>query len=143
MSSTLPANAQVNDTAQLRQMIDSSNFIFKATSAKPQSSPSKVLTTGEYDLAVSKNKIVSFLPYFGRAYTAPPGEDGGIKFTSVDFKYTAEKSKNGWRITIIPKDVTSISKLYLDVSTGGYATLQVTSNNRQSISYYGVMEKTK
>ena len=142
MSSTLAVNAQVTDTAQLQQMIDSSNFIFKARSAQAQGGASRVLTD-EYDLKVNRNEVVSFLPYYGRAYSISPGEDGGIKFTSTDFKYTPEKTKNGWRIMIIPRDAKDITQLYLDVSTGGYATLQVTSNNRQAISYYGVIEKDK
>ena len=143
MSSTLTVNAQVTDTAQLRQMIDSSNFIFIARSAQAQGGASRILTTDEYDLKLNRNKIVSFLPYYGRAYTLAPGEDGGIKFTSTDFKYSPKKNKKGWRIVILPKDAKDITQLSLDISTSGYATLQVISNNRQNISYYGVIEKGK
>ena len=143
MSSTLAVNAQVKDAAQLQQMIDSKNFIFKARSAQSQGGASRILTTNDYDLSLKGNTMVSFLPYFGRAYSISPGQDGGIKFTSTDFRYTADKTKNGWRVVIVPKDASNVTQLYLDISTSGYATLQVTSNDRQVISYYGVIEKSK
>ena len=37
-----------------------------------------------YYLKVSKDTVVAYLPYFGRAYTAPADPtEGGIKFTST------------------------------------------------------------
>lgn len=143
IAGSIAINAQEKDPVVLKNMFDSKNFIFKARTVYPQTGSSRVLTS-EYDLTFSGNKIVSFLPYFGRAYSASPyTSDGGIKFTSTDFSYTASQSKKGWRVTIIPKDANSVQQLYLDVSSSGYATLQVTSSDRQNISFHGVVEKGK
>jgi hypothetical protein len=142
-ASTVSIQAQEKDPAVLQQMIDSMNFVFTARTVFPQIGSSRMLTTDEYDLRFSGDKVVSFLPYFGRVYSYSPGEDGGIKFTSTDFNYTVKKTKHGRRVTISPKDVRDISQMVLDISDNGYATLQVTSNYRQSISYYGIVEKAK
>lgn len=140
---SMTMNAQVTDPMILKQMIESKNFVFTARTVNPQRGSSQVLTS-EYDIRLTGDKLVSFLPYFGRAYAGVPySGDGGIKFTSTDFEYKAVKSKKGWGITIVPKDASEVQQMYLDVSSGGYATLQVTSTNRSMISYYGVLEKVK
>jgi hypothetical protein len=77
------------------------------------------------------------------AYSAPiDPSQGGIKFTSTKFEYIKQPGKkDGWDITIIPKDASDVQKLYLHVTSKGYATLQVTSTNRQPISFNGIIEE--
>lgn len=65
-------------------------------------------------------------------------------FTSNEFEYKKENhKKNGWAITITPKDVSGIQKIYLQISSRGNASLQVTSSNRQPISFNGYIEDNK
>lgn len=131
--------AQSGDEAENARIVESKNYVFKAQSVTPQRGATRHLTS-EYDLAVAVDTVISFLPYFGRAFSAPlnPGE-GGIKFTSADFEYKASKKtkKKRWDITIIPKDAGQAYRLNLTIFTNGYASLQVNSNNRQPISFYG------
>lgn len=96
------------------------------------------MLTSEYDMTVTENKIVTYLPYFGVAYAAPinPAE-GGVNFTSTNFNYIPAERKKGWQILIKPNDVQDVQQLILDVSKGGFSTLQVISTNRQAISYTG------
>ena len=134
-------NAQVKDPAELQQMIDSKDLVFKARTAYPQSGRSWELTF-DYDLSVNGGKLVSYLPYFGRAYSINPySSEGGLQFTSTNFSYKTEKDKKGWDITIKPKDQSDVQQMFLEVSPKGYATLRVISTNRQNISYFGVIEK--
>lgn len=128
--------AQEKGAAEIQQMIDTKNFIFKAETANPQSGRTRQLTQ-EYDLTVSGDKIICFLPYYGRAYNAPVSSEGGIKFTSIDFSFEIKNVKKGWEITMKPNDVTDVHQMYLTVFTNGRATLEVTSNNRQNISFNG------
>jgi len=134
--------AQEKDGAELQEMFDTKNFILKAEKANPQSGRMRQLTQ-EYDLTVSPDKIICFLPYYGRAYSAPVSSEGGIKFTSIDFSYDVKKVKKGWEITMVPKDATDVHQMYLTAFTNGRATLQVTSHNRQSISFNGYVVKGK
>src|ERR1044071_8700908 len=81
--------------------------------------PRKALSS-EYDLRLLGDSVVAYLPYFGRAYAATYGSgDGGIKFTSTQFEYTAKTRKKGWDITIAPKDGSDVRQLFLSVSPNG------------------------
>jgi len=140
MAVSFSTSAQEKDPVSLQNMIESKNFVFKARTAFPQSGSSQLLTS-QYDLTFTGDKLVSFLPFFGRAYSVSPADDGGIKFTSTNFNYTTKKTKKGWSITITPKDANGVQQLFLDISTSGYANLQVNSANRQNISFAGVVER--
>lgn len=131
--------------AAIKQLVESQHYDFKAQSALPMSGRTRQLTTGDYDLKVTKEAIVSYLPYFGRAYTAPMDPSkGGIQFTSKDFNYTMTPGKKGgWDVRIVPKDYGDVQSLSLSISEDGYANLQVTSTNRQAISFYGTIAAIK
>ncbi len=141
------AERQAAKAAGVKKMVDDVNFVFKANYANPQGGGNRALTS-DYDLKVVKDSVIAYLPYFGRAYLAPdPGTtEGGIKFTSTNFKYDAKQRKNGgWEIVIKPKDhdITNwrdVQQMILNISTSGYASLQVLSSNRSPISFDGELE---
>jgi hypothetical protein len=127
----------------IKNMVDGPHFFFSAEYALPQRGSSKQLTS-EYDLKVTKDSIIAYLPYYGQAYLAPaPGEsEGGIKFTSTNFSYKQKINKNGWEIVIKPRDndITNwrdVQQMVLDISPDGYASLSVLSSNRDPISFQG------
>ena len=125
----------------IKNMIDSGNYVFQAQSALPMSGRVRQLTTDYYTLKVSPEKITSDLPYFGRAYTAPiDPTQTGLQFTTKDFDYKiTPRKKEGWNIVIKPKDYKEVQTLQLTISSAGYATLQVISANRQTISFNGIV----
>ena len=125
-------------TTDVSALVNSRHYIFKAQTATPLSGRLRQLTS-EYDLQVSTDKIVAYLPYFGRAYTAPMDPSkGGIQFTSKDFDYAAtEKKKGSWSVSIKTKDLQDEQQLQLNIFSNGTASLQVNSNNRQGISFNG------
>jgi len=146
------AGAQTTDkkaakTAEIKKLVNDRNFIFKANYVNPFRGAGRALTS-DYDLTVLKDTIRAYLPYFGRAYTADYGStDNGIKFTwtQFDYKITAGK-KSGWDILITQKDknisnANAVQSLRLSVSSDGYASLQVTSVNRDPISFNGTIEE--
>jgi len=130
--------------AAIKNLVDSQNYVFIAQSASPMSGRVRQLTP-DYDLKITKSSIVSYLPYFGRAYSAPlDPTQGGIQFTSKDFEYTATpRNKGGWDVLIKPKDYRDVQQMTLTISSTGYATLQVTSINRQPISFNGYIRAPK
>lgn len=133
--------AQEANSTTLKSILSTKNFIFKAQSAWPLQGAVVQLTAG-YDMKVLQDSINTYLPYFGRAFNAGYGGDGGINFTSKRFDYKVkEKDKGGWEILIKPADAKDIVEMNYSVSSNGFATLQVISNNRQAISYYGIIEK--
>jgi len=136
-------HAQKLDKAEVQNLINSKNFVFKAQTVLPMTGASRQLTS-EYDVRLLGDSIVTYLPYFGRAYSVAYGEPGGIHFTSTKFDYkTEQRKKGGWDITIKPGDARDIQQLNFTISENGYATLQVTSNNRQPISFNGYVVERK
>ena len=132
---------QDSKEAAIKALIDSRHYSFEAQTALPLGTTTRQLTTG-YELKVSKDTIEAYLPYFGRAYTATIGSsDGGIEFKTTDFQYTlSEAKKGGWDVTIAPKNAGDTRRLTLYISTAGSVSLQVNSNNRQDISFYGYIQ---
>ena len=133
---------EIGKEASVKKMIDSQRFFFVAQSVMPMSGHPRQLTS-EYGIILKKDSLEAFLPYFGRAYTAPVGSmEGGIKFKSFKFDYSVmETKKERWEISLQPKDVDDSYRLNLSISKSGYASLDVTSNSRQPISFQGYIRE--
>ncbi len=132
--------------AKIKAMVEAQNYVFEANYVSPMRGTAKSLTYG-YDLVVSKDTVKAYLPYFGRVTIAPADpSDGGVKFTSTHFDYKSTLNKKGsYEIVITPKENNmqgskDVRYLRLTIGSSGYATLQVTSNNRDPISYNGTIE---
>jgi hypothetical protein len=157
---TLSVNAQT-DKATTQRIVEAKNFIFIASSALPMNSTeinnilSKMpgangggninLVSGNYDVRVTPDSLLVELPYYGRSFSAPIGRDyAGYKFTSTKFTYERSvPKKGGWQIALTPQDVKEGVRMYFTISTNGYASLTVSSNNKQSISYNGYLAEPK
>ncbi len=124
---------------QLNKLLDNQSFTFVARQVNPQGGRPMFLTETFYNLTVSNNKVTADLPYFGRAHQATIGADGGIRFTSEKYKYEKAASKKGWNITIRPEDNSDIQVCNLSVMENGTASLVVSSNRRETISYDGTV----
>jgi len=149
------------DKATTTKLVNAQNFVFNATTAMPMANAeinailSQMpggqgggviqLNGSSYQLLVEKDSLSAYLPYFGRAYTPTMNSnDSGIKFNSTEFTYeTKRKKKGNWVITIKPKNAIDAQVLTLNVSENGYASLNVNSNNKQSISFNGYISEPK
>ncbi|MCZ4245184.1 DUF4251 domain-containing protein [Pedobacter punctiformis] len=153
--------AQTDKETTVR-IVGDKNFIFIANSAMAMASMeiSRIMTKmpggqsagtinlsgAQYDLKITPDSIVAYLPYYGRSFNAPMDPtEGGIKFTSKDFTYQESKSKKGsYTIQINTKDVKRENyRLTLNVSTNGYATLNASSVNKQPITFNGYISEPK
>ena len=132
-------------TEATKQLVEAQHYVFVAQTALPMNGHVRQLTGVDYDLKVTKTSITAYLPYFGRAYSAPiDPSQGGIQFTSAAFNYTLTmRKKGGWDVQIKPTDAADVQQLSLTITETGYATLQVTSTNRQAISFNGYIEEIK
>jgi hypothetical protein len=143
LAGTMTAQAQSKDPVENKRIVEAKNYVFVAQTASPQRGRLVNLTT-EYDLTIAGDSIIAFLPYFGRAFTAPlPGAEGGIKFTSTHSAYSVTSKKGKWEIVIRPKDVSDVQELYLDIFDNGSANLRIASVNRSAISYNGYIREGK
>lgn len=142
------AEKKAAKAADIKRLISSGSYVFVADYVIPNSMPSHALTT-QYDVTITPDKLDVWLPYFGRAYAAPRDPtEGGVKLKTTDFTNKVVSKKNNWEITIVPKQsnppgANDVRNLFLDVTTDGYASLRVTSLNRQPISFNGHIEEIK
>jgi hypothetical protein len=129
---------------QVDSLVNSKHYTFKAERVNPQRGRQRYLTT-EYFLRVAGDSLISALPYFGRAYTAPINpEDAGYNFTSTDFNYAVvPKKKGSYQVTINTKDKINAVTFVLTVYNNGNAYLQITSVNKQPISFNGYLKEGK
>ncbi|WP_162946251.1 DUF4251 domain-containing protein [Chitinophaga barathri] len=142
---TTSQQAAQSGSGKTKQLIEDQNYVFQVQTVLPMSGRTRQVSGDGWDVTVSKDTVNSFLPYFGRAYSAPMDPSkGGIQFISQQFDYDVQPgNKGGWNITIKPKDVQDVQQLMLSVSEDGYANLQVTSTNRQPISFNGIVTERR
>lgn len=131
-------NKKDDKKAEIKNIVEAKNYVFVPQTALPAGGRSRQLTA-DFDLRVSKDTIVSNLPYFGRAFSAPVNpSQGPLQFTSTQFDYTvAINKKGGWDIVITPKDLQDPRQIALSIFDNGNASATVTSNNRQPIAFNG------
>ncbi len=131
--------------ALIKTLVTEQRYIFLAQTATPSRGGLRQIT-GTYTLKVTKDTVMSDLPYMGRSYTAGYGSgEGGIKFTSTGFEYKSEpRKKGGWEITIKPKEMNTCRDMNLIVYEDGTASLNVNLDNKQPISFRGyITDKIK
>lgn len=146
---TIPAVAQKSDRKAERErkrvekekeiaaLMDSKNFVFRATRAIPTGYKSVDLTTNPNFVKFSGDLIVSEMPFFGRAYSVSYGGDSGMKFHGKPEVYTLEQKKRSFEIEAKVKDKNDNFTINLSVSSEGSSTMSISSNNRSTISYNG------
>ena len=123
----------------VKEMVDNKRFVFQAQSMTPLKGSMRTLSPG-YTMKVSPDTLTSDLPYAGRAFQATYGStDGGMKFKATDFDYTVKEKKNGWTINIKTRKVTGSPRVMISIFDNGNATIVISSSDRDSITYYGVI----
>jgi hypothetical protein len=82
------------------------------------------------------------LPFYGVAYHVEyGGRNSAFDFSLPLEKYEMEEDEKGYRISLEVKNKMDYITYSFQISELGYSTLNVTSTNRQAISYYGRIEK--
>jgi hypothetical protein len=133
------ANAQTANAQTVKPLIDMQNYVFVAASVQPTGGSERRLTINSYNLKITKNQIVSNLPYIGNSSVVPTDAvESALMFTSDKFKYTVSPGKNdGWKIVIKPKEGGYLDQINLTISTDGFAVVHASFNGLGDISFTG------
>lgn len=122
---------------EVKEWIDGKRFTIEVDRALPLRGRSVHLTS-PYSLEVRGDSVLSYLPYFGRAYSLPYGGGNGMRFEEPMTDYAVTYDKKGKTILLFDtKTDDDKYTFYIEIYPNGSATIQVTPVNRQSISYYG------
>jgi hypothetical protein len=129
------------ESTDIKNMIDSQSFVFKALYVSPMGGRRRDITP-DYELSVSKDTVISYLPYFGRGYTAPISPaDVDYDFTSKKFTYKVTPAGRGWNVSIKIQDQPNLREMYLRIFDNASASLTVSGIDRNSISYDGYITR--
>lgn len=128
---------RVEKEKEIAALMDSKNFEFRASRAIPTGYKSVDLTTNPNYVKFSDDLIVSEMPFYGRAYSVSYGGDSGLKFDGKPEVYTVEKKKKNYEIEAKVRGQNDFYTINLTVSFEGSSTMNISCNNRTSISYNG------
>lgn len=149
------SSAKLEQEQKIRHFVESKSFVFNATNVTPlRTNVLNIVPGGNqlrnitpgYTLSVMDDSVYAYLPYYGRAYTAPnpTSMDNGIKVHTKKFSYSYKQNKKGVYIVTINLNNDKITSSFtLNIGLDGYATLQVQSVNRDAISFYGTIQPLK
>ena len=125
---------------KIQILIDSKAFTFIPKKLFSHQGITVNVTDKSYALEIDKNNIATaYLPYFGQINNVSDAKNGGINFCSKLSNYVVTKNSKKQRI-IIKADANNkyeTFNLSITIHSNGYATLYVSSNNRDGISYNG------
>ena len=134
------AERQQKKIGEVKELIENKSFVFKATYALPMAGPTIPLNFS-FDAELKNDTLISYLPFFGVAYSVNYGDRG----SAFDFSLPVEnveiqKTDNGYKVSFNVRKTMDYLKFNFDISNPGYANLKIISTNRQVMSYYGTIE---
>ena len=106
----------------------------------PRNGKAKTVSS-DYGLEVKGDTLVSYLPYFGRAYNVPYGGGKGLNFTETFTDYHSKKLSNGaTQVLIKVKNEEDVYEFILEIFDNGSTSIDMNSRERESINYSGNIE---
>ncbi len=116
------------------------NYQIAVNRMYPSRGASKIVSSG-YSVEVRNDSLISYLPYFGRAYDVPYGGGNGLNFSAPIRNYKESQTKSDLRHIEIDVQNDEDTYLYtLDIFDNGSADINVRSRQREPISFSGQME---
>jgi hypothetical protein len=123
---------------QIKDLVESKTFIFRATSVIPKNEKTRSLTS-EFGIEVKNDSVFSYMPYFGNTYSRDytSFKDSPMGFIKPFESYKKTKTKSGYDVDIRVDNDHDVIDLAFHISKNGTASLTASSINRQAISYMG------
>lgn len=132
---------------ETRALVESKQFQIDIDRVYPQRGGDVSRFNPRGKITVRDSTAKGNLPFFGRAYSLPYGDGGGIEFDApmkdLTIKTIEKKKKKtiSFNFTVTGKNDTY--QLSIDVAPGGACSVNLTSNNRAQISYSGTLSALK
>jgi hypothetical protein len=125
--------------AALQEMIENKTFTFHASDMYPRGAGG-VRLGYDCDVQISKDVIKSYLPFIGKAYLKNYGNTTGFDFTEQVKSYSYKQKKKGIEVNVETETDNGLLNFNFFVTESGASTLTVSGMQRQSISYYGMVQ---
>lgn len=132
------------EISKIEALLNSQQFEFVANTMYPMGLQPKNLVGSGNSVTFSPELIISNLPFYGRSYTAiTMGRDKGMRFKGAPENFVVKKTAKYYKVTTSVTGQRDTYSLSLSVSKSGYATLSITSKNRDIINYHGEIVAVK
>jgi len=145
-----PLSAQKSDKKdeqlkEIKMLVESGQYEFTVQTVLPTGART-INPTSIYTVKAEDSTFTAHLPYFGRVYQPTFGGSGGIIFDgtpeSIEISINEKKRRVNVKFRMRGEQDEKYD-LFLSVGSSGYASLNVTSPNRQPISYNGTISPLK
>ncbi len=125
------------------ELITSRTFVFEADYVNTSLIGQKNLLSPPNTLEIRNDSAFCELPFFGRAYYVNPSEPGGLRFeeTIYDWKMNVIERKMRVTLSFIANKPNDWFQCTLTVTGNKNATLTVSSQNRETLSFWGTILK--
>jgi hypothetical protein len=135
LSAADAANAEVVTT-----MLDNRVYKMDFDRAYPTAGPSFTLNYPYY-VSIIRDRVESFLPYFGRAYNVAYNGGEGLHFDAPIEDYKTTKGRKGQlEVTFQARTTEDNYRFRIEVYPNGETRLSVSAMRKQSMSFSGHMD---
>ena len=138
------SSKKAEEYKKITALIEGGKYKFHVKSASPTGART-VQTSSGYAMSVNEGVFKAYLPYFGRAYQASYGGDGGVEFDgeAEELEITKIEKKRLISVEFKIRSEFDLYTVHLEAGSGGFGTLYITSQKRQAISYSGTISALK
>lgn len=124
----------------VRELVLSEKYKIDVDRAIPARGRSVSLTS-PYSIEIRNDSVISYLPYYGRAYSIPYGGGEGLNFKAPISDYKIEWDKKGTaKVRFIAQSTEDRFSFNIDIFSNGSSSIFVNMQNRQSISFQGDLD---
>ena len=129
---------QAEQVKKVQALIESKSFVFSVRQAIPLCGD-PVSLEFLYSLKLDNGIVSSYLPFYGfdSDYQI---ENSPLIFRDPYESYSVDKNKDKYEINFNVLSEDNDMKFYMRISELGYAYLKITSDQRQSISFLGIID---
>lgn len=143
-SSKEEKNSQTEKAFQMtRKLIESKKFKIEINRVFPTNGQDVSRFSPRGEIIVKDTIAQGRLPFFGRAYSLPYGEDGGIEFDNrikdEKIKFVEKKKKKSIIYTFTVASRNDQYQFTIEAAGSDACTVSMNSNNRTHISYSGTI----
>jgi hypothetical protein len=126
--------------AKVTKALEARDYKIAVNRMYPMKGSSRSVSYG-YSVEVRNDSLISYLPYFGGAYNVPYGGGKGLNFSERIGSYRESQKNKGERQIEINVTNEEDTYIYLiKVFSNGNSSIDVTSRQRDHISYSGKLE---
>lgn len=138
------ANKKDEQFKEMKALIESGRYEFRVQSVQPTGART-VNPSSIYTMVAKDSTFKAHLPYFGRVFQPTIGGSGGIVFdgTPENLEISLNEKKRMVNVKFRIQGDQEKYDLYLSVGSSGYGSLNASSQNRQAITYSGIISPLK